>query len=151
MSRYQRKSPGSCPFTRARICAGDSRTRLVAPRVRSRARARFADYLAEMVAEAGVALATPPLEPFAVDDLELAPAGRHQPLQRKLLDHRIDGRALDPEQPGEGFLGELDPVAGSVLRVEQPARRPLGDGMEGVAGDRLHHLGKQEIGEAAEQ
>ena len=55
-------------------------------------------------------------------------------------DHRVDGRALDAEQAGQRLLGELDPVAGAVLRVKQPARGPLGDRVEGVAGNRLHDL-----------
>ena len=80
-----------------------------------------------------------------------AAAGRDQPFARQFLDHRIDRGALDPEQAGEGLLGQLDPVAGAVLGVEQPARRALGDRVEGVAGDRLHHLRKEVIGEAAEQ
>ena len=42
------------------------------------------------------------------------------------------------------------PVAGAVLRVQQPARRALRDRMVGVARHRLHHLREQIIGEAAE-
>ena len=93
-----------------------------------------------MIGEALVAFARPSLETRAVDDAQNASASNDQLLRRQFLDHGVDGRSLDPEKIGEGFLGELDPVAGAVLRVEQPTRRSLGNRMEAVAHRRLHHL-----------
>src|SRR6185437_11569123 len=42
-------------------------------------------------------------------------------------------------------------VPSPVLRQKKPARRSLRDRMEGIADDGLHDLGKQIVGEAAEQ
>ena len=73
------------------------------------------------------------------------------PSSWSVADDRVDGRALHAEQAGERFLGQLDAVAGAVLRGQQPARGARLDRVEGVAGDRLHHLRQQIIGKAAEQ
>ena len=43
-----------------------------------------------------------------------------------------------------------DAVAGTVLRGQQPAGGARGNRVECVAGDRLHHLGEQIVGKAAE-
>lgn len=87
----------------------------------------FADYRREVICKPGVAFARSLLEPLAIDDRHDAAAGRDQPLVEERPDNRIDRRALDSKQVGEGFLSELDPVAGTVLRVEEPACCALGN------------------------
>ena len=86
-----------------------------------------------MLLEPLVAFARAALEPGAVGDPDDPAAGGDQAFLLQRLDHRVDRRPLDPEQSRERFLGELDPVAGAVLRVEQPARGALRDRMEGIA------------------
>ena len=69
----------------------------------------------------------------------------------KLAHHRIDRRALDAEQASEGFLGQLDPVAGAVLRVKQPARGAFGIEWKALHATDCITCDEQIVREAAEQ
>src|SRR5437773_12372844 len=103
-----------------------------------------------MLFEPLIAFTGAAFEAGPVDNPDGAAAALNQPFLLERSHYRVDARALDSEQASEGFLGELDPVAGTVLGVEQPARRPLGDRVEGVARCRLHYSCEEAIGKAAE-
>ncbi len=66
-----------------------------------------------MVFEPSVTFARPPPQPRRVDHPHDPAAGRNQSFGREILNHRVHRGALDTEQSGERFLGELDPVAGA--------------------------------------
>src|SRR6476620_2768693 len=142
-SRSRTSSTTSCRSTPAKACAG-------ALPARSAPSAGSSDHRAEMVFEALVAFACAPLEAFAVSDPDHAAAARDQIGVEKLADNGVYGRSLDPEQPGERFLRQHEPIASAVLRVQQPASSALRNGMIGVASHRLRDLRQKIIREAAE-
>src|SRR6185503_4054492 len=85
-----------------------------------------ADHLGEVALETLVTFAGTALQPGAVGHEYPASPGRDQAFRRQLLNHCIDRRPLDAEEPSKGFLRQLDPVAGAILRVQQPPRGTLG-------------------------
>src|SRR5437763_14879969 len=96
-----------------------------------------------MLFDALVTLARATLESRSVGHPHAAAAGCNEPFGRQLLDDGVDRGALYSEQGGKRFLGELELVAGPILRAEQPARAALGDRVERVTDDRPHDLGQQ--------
>src|SRR4051794_24024145 len=125
-SRSHRRSTASSRSTLVRACAGASPAK-------SGAAPAGADHGIEMLLEPIVAFARAALEARPIGHAHVTPAGRDQPFGTKLLDDRIDRGSLHAEQPRERFLGQLDAVAGTVLRMEQPARGALGNGVKAVA------------------
>ena len=82
------------------------------------------------------------LQAGAVGDADDGASARNDSLALQSLNHRVDRRPLDAEQSGQRLLCQRDAIAGSVLRVKQPARGALLDRVKSIAGDRLHHLGQ---------
>ena len=105
-----------------------------------------------MPADPGMAVAAGGFVPGPVKHVDAAAPDVDQSLVLELGEHRGDVGPTDAEHPGEHDLGDRQGVgADPVLQAEEPAQHPLLDGMGGVAGDRLQHLGEQAVGVAHEQ
>ena len=105
-----------------------------------------------MALDRSIAFARQPLESLAVENLDRAAAIGDGPQFLQLARDRVDRRALHPEQRGQRFLGQRQPIAAdAVLRGQQPAQGARLDRVESVARDRLCDLREQIVGVAAEQ
>src|SRR5207253_10646207 len=95
----------------------------------------------EFFLDAPIALADSSFQSAAVQNLNLTAMIMDQPSLLKELQYLGHARAPDPKHVGQKLMGEGKLVArGSIGALQEPTAAALGQGMQAVAGRRLHDL-----------